>query len=105
MHVQVVNFHLKDMTDGEYAKLCDDFAPTIAAIPGLISKTWLADPASNTYGGVYTWRDRTAMEAYASSDLFRSVLSHPNLADINSTDFSVMYGPTAVTHGMAAIPA
>ena len=33
-------------------------APHFAALPGLRSKVWLADAASGTYGGVYTWADR-----------------------------------------------
>ena len=42
-------------------------------MPGLISKVWLANPATNTYGGVYTWRDRASMEAFARSELFQGI--------------------------------
>lgn len=105
MHIQVVNFLLKGITRREYEAACEELAPAFAAVPGLISKIWLADEHSNTYGGVYTWRDRSAMEAYLKSDLFRSVATHPNLADMTSRDFSVLEAPTKVTaaaHPVAA---
>ena len=102
MHVQIVRFHLEDMTEAEYAKTCDELAPAFAAVPGLESKVWLADASTGTYGGVYLWRDRAAMESYAKSDLCEAVMNHPNLADISSIDFAVMAAPTRVTRGWAA---
>ncbi|MGH2351700.1 MAG: YdhR family protein [Chloroflexota bacterium] len=103
MHVQIVSFRLKDLTEAEFRTLCDQLAPTWAAVPGLISKVWLANPATNTYGGVYTWRDRQAMEQYTRSELFAGLAVHPNLADLASTDFGVLEGPTRVTHGLAGL--
>jgi hypothetical protein len=64
------------------------------------AKVWLADSATNTYGGVYIWEDRPAMENYARSDLFKTVLSHPNFTAISSRDFDVLEQPTAVTRGL-----
>ena len=92
MHIQLVNFQLKDMSEAGYCKLCDDLASTFANVPGLVSKVWLSDPATNTYGGIYSWRDRAAMEAYFKSDLCKGVMSSPNLVNITSRDFSVMEG-------------
>ena len=46
MHVQIINFQLKDMSDSEYRKVCDDLAPAFAAVPGLVAKVWLASPAT-----------------------------------------------------------
>ena len=103
MHVQIVNFNLQDLSDADYRKACDGLAPVFADVPGLVSKTWLADEATNTYGGIYTWVDRAAMEAFASSDLFKSVAANPNFANITSRDFAVLAGPTAITQ--ARIPA
>jgi heme-degrading monooxygenase HmoA len=100
MHIQVVNFNLKNMGEGEFRKMCDELAPAFANIPGLISKVWLADPATNTYGGVYSWRDRGAWEAFSKSELFQAVGAHPNLTNISSRDFAVLEGPTRVTHGL-----
>jgi len=99
MHVQIINFHLKGMSPSEYGQLCDQLAPTFAELPGLVGKYWLADEGANTFGGVYLWEDRKAMESFTKTDLFRSVATHPKLADIASRDFSVMEAPTRVTRG------
>ena len=103
MHVQIVNFHLKDLTDADYRSACGGWAPAFAAVPGLVSKVWLADAATNTYGGIYTWVDRAAMTAFADSDLFQAVVANPNLANITSRDFPILEGPGVVT--AARVPA
>ena len=103
MHIQIVNFHLKDMTEAAYAELCDRVAPAFVEMPGLISKVWLADSESNTFGGVYTWESREAMEAFTQSDLFRTVATHPNLDGITSKSFNVLAGPTKLTRGMPSV--
>lgn len=100
MHIQIVNFNLRNTTPAEFETLCRDLAPQFAALPGLISKVWLADPASNTFGGVYTWQDRAAYEAYTRSELYKSVASHPNLSNVVSQSFDVLEEPTRQTHGL-----
>jgi quinol monooxygenase YgiN len=99
MHIQIVNFKLNNIKQADYEKLCRDLAPQFAAMPGLISKVWLADPATNTYGGVYTWKDRAAYEAYTRSDLFKGVGSNPNLTNVTSRSFDVLEDPTRQTRG------
>ena len=105
MHIMVVNFQLKGITEGEFRKLCDEVAPAFASVPGLASKVWLADAATNTYGGIYTWRNRQTMEAFMKSELFQEVGRNPNLAGITVRDFGVLEGPTRVTHGLATVAA
>src|SRR5215216_7471539 len=102
MYMQVLNFHLKGMSEAEFRTLCDQLAPQLAAAPGLISKVWLANEATNTYGGVYTWESREAMERFTESELFRGIASHPNFEGIASTDFGVLEGPTRVSRGIPA---
>lgn len=99
MHVQIINFRLKGVSEADYAGLCDNLAPSFAAVPGLVRKVWLANSETGTYGGVYVWRDKQAMEDYAKTELFNSVATHPNLVDITSTDFGVLPAPTRVTKG------
>jgi hypothetical protein len=100
MHVQIVNFQLTGIDHAGFQTLCEQLAPAFADVPGMVYKVWLSSPETNTYGGVYAWRDRAAMEAYARGDLFKAVLSHPNFANLTSRDFGVLDGPTAVTHGL-----
>ena len=74
-------------------------APAFAGLPGLVSKTWLADGETNTYGGVYVWRDREAMEAYKETDIYKGIGANPNFVNITAKDFAVMEAPTRVTRG------
>ena len=105
MIIQVVNFNLKDLSDADYRSACDGFAPELARVPGLVSKVWLADAASNTYGGVYTWVDRQSLEAFARSDFFAAFASNPSFANITSSVFDTLPGPSAVTRGSIPVAA
>ena len=100
MHIQVSNFNLEGINRAEYEAVCDELAGAFAALPGLISKHWLADEENNTYGGVYIWETRDAYEAYLNSELFAGVVANPTLVNIVSTDFDVIEGPTRVTRGL-----
>jgi hypothetical protein len=105
MHIQVVNFHLSGLTEADYRAKCDEIAPAFGEVPGLISKVWLASRSTNTYGGVYTWASREAMEEFSRSELFGAVAANENLADITSVDFDVLEDPTSVTRGLTAVRA
>ena len=94
MHVQIVTFSLKEISDADYRGVCDQLADVVARMPGLVSKVWLADEAANIYGGVYTWVDRAAMEAYLRSDFFAAFAANPNFANVTSSDFDVLEGPS-----------
>jgi hypothetical protein len=105
VHIQVINFHLNNLSETGYRALCDEVAPAFAEVPGLISKVWLANGITNTYGGIYAWASREAMEEFSKSELFSAVATNPNLADITSVDFDVLEDPTSVTRGLAGVPA
>jgi heme-degrading monooxygenase HmoA len=105
MYMQVVTFHLKDLPEDAFRQACEDVAPAIAEVPGLISKVFLANATTNTYGGVYTWRDRGAMEAFKSSEIFRGVESNPSLLDVRSEEFGVFEEATRLAKGLATAAA
>lgn len=102
MHVQIVTLNLKDTTEAEYLALSENLAPTFAAMPGLLTKVWLADQATNTYGGVYLWKDRAAMESYMAGDIVAGLAANPHVANITSKDYGVLDGPTRVTSRLKA---
>jgi hypothetical protein len=103
MHIQIVSLAIEGITNDEWAKMADELAPAFAGVPGLISKVWLVNPETNSCcGGLYTWKDRQAMENYAESDLFNAVLAHPNVTNVSSIDYTFMEGPTRVTRGLVA---
>jgi hypothetical protein len=99
MHVQIVNFNLKDMTDAEFRSMANEVASAFASVPGLLSKIWLADAGKNTYGGVYIWQDAAAMRTYLASGLGKGVVGNPHFANLTSRDFEVLGGPTASSGG------
>ena len=100
MHIQIVNFNLRDMSEEDYVNACDQiFAPAFTGVEGLLSKIWLRNSAENTYGGVYTWRNKQAMEAFQQTPLFQSALTNPALANLTSRDFSVLENATRLTRG------
>jgi hypothetical protein len=103
--IQIVTFTLSGMSDDDYRRVCDGLAPELARVPGLISKAWLADASANAYGGVYTWVDRQAMEAFARTDTVQAFLSNPSFADITSRTFGVLEGPSEVTRATHAVAA
>jgi len=103
VHIQVINFHLNGLSEAEYLMLCDEVAPAFGEVPGLVSKVWLANRSTNTYGGVYTWASREAMEEFSKSDLFSAVATNRNLADITSVDFDVLEDLTGSTRGFAEV--
>jgi heme-degrading monooxygenase HmoA len=103
MHVQILNFQLKDVSEADYTALANEIAPAFAAVPGLLGKVWLANSATGTYGGVYLWRDRAAMQDFSQTELFTTVATHPNLSGITATDFAVMEDATEVTHGIIGL--
>ena len=103
MHIAILTFQLKNLTAEQFRTQCDELAPRLADTPGLLSKVWLADATANTYGGVYTWRDRAAFQAFAHSDFAKSLTQNPNLANAALRDFEVLEGPTRVTRGALPI--
>lgn len=102
MHIQIVNFNLKNLGHDAYADFSTAIAPQFAKVPGLIAKTWLSDRDANTYGGVYLWATEAAMRDFAGSELFESVATNPSLANLTSRDFSVLETPSRVTNGLGS---
>ena len=101
MHAQIITYQLKDISEAEYLdKMVQTDAPLLATIPGLVSKVWLSDPATNTYGGFYLWQSCQAMENFNNSDLLKAVAARPYLANITSKDYVVSENPTRITRGI-----
>ncbi|HSJ45567.1 MAG TPA: YdhR family protein [Euzebyales bacterium] len=97
MNVLIVTFRLDGMSAAEYAQACEEVAPLFTAVPGLVAKVWLADPASNAYGGVYLFTNSDAVAAYLASDLFHRLADTPGLGDVTVDDFGVLERPTSLT--------
>jgi hypothetical protein len=99
MHISVFEYRIRDIDDAAWSRACDELAPAFAAVPGLVSKVWLHGKGA-IRGGVYLWTDKAAYEAFLSSDMGRTVGSHPNIADLTMKDYAVDEAPTRVTRGV-----
>jgi Putative mono-oxygenase ydhR len=105
MNILVVNFNLKDISEEEYRGLVEPIAPAFAGLPGLVSKTWLANAETNTYGGVYVWSDRGAMEAYKETEIYKGLQANSHFENVTATDFAIVEGATRVTRGHVEVAA
>ena len=104
MYVQIVEFELQGVGRGDYEAFCERLAPSFAQLPGLVAKVWIIDAEANRAGGVYTWVDRGACEAYLAGELFAAARAEPTLANLLSRQFDVLERPTDITRGLA-VPA
>jgi len=101
MQILIVNFNLDGLSEEDFARGSDEVAPAFAAVPGLVSKVWLADRAEGIFGGVYTFESAEALDDYLQSDLWAAVGATPGLVNISVRRFGVLEGPTRVTRGLA----
>jgi len=72
-------------------------APVFAELDGLLTKIWINDPDSSTYGGIYLFRDRTALDAYLESDVFASILAEPSFEGTSWRRYQILDELTART--------
>ena len=88
MHILIINFQLNGINRDQYEAVCNEVAEAFAAVPGLVSKKWLANEEDNTYGGVYLFENRQAMLDYQASELFRGFFDgFPSFFAVSSTVF------------------
>jgi hypothetical protein len=64
MHIQIVTYRVEGVSDDDFVEANREFAAAMAAVPGLLAKVWLKEPAGDGYGGLYLWRDREAYETF-----------------------------------------
>jgi hypothetical protein len=103
MHVQIVTFGLKEISDSEYQEACRGETSTFAALPGLLSKIWLKNAEANVYGAVYLWRDRESCQRYVEGEIFASIGSDPSLKGVAWQEFEVIEELTRATQPGLAI--
>jgi Putative mono-oxygenase ydhR len=96
-HIQIVTFQLAGLEPGAYRAHAEAAAPAFTQIPGLRAKAWLANPYTNTYGGLYAWESREAMEGYIRGPIFGALLTNPAMAEVTTRDFGVLEEPTEIT--------
>ena len=103
MDVLLVTFRLPGMNEPDYRRLAQVVAPRIAATPGLLSKTWLSDQASNRYGGLVLFEDRQALDAYLASETIRELRADPRLTEFSATRFDTLAEASQMTRGLLPV--
>jgi hypothetical protein len=73
-------------------------APEIAAVPGLLSKTWIQD--GDLLGGIYTFRDQASVDAYAAGPIVTAMMRDPTLSEFRLEQYDVLEKLSAITHGV-----
>jgi hypothetical protein len=101
MDILIVTFRLVGLDDATYRAHAEALAPRFLGVPGLLAKTWLADPATNTYGGVYAFADRASLEAYLASDIVSGMLANPHFEAIELRAFGTVEAATRITNAAA----
>ncbi|MDG1268539.1 MAG: YdhR family protein [Candidatus Marinimicrobia bacterium] len=96
MNILVINFSLDGISHEDYLNIANELAPVFKEVPGLCSKAWLCDQESNVYGGIYTFENQKALDAYCAGELFASVGSNPNFTNISVKSFGTLEGPTKI---------
>lgn len=99
MHALFVTYALRDADPAQHAELCEQLAPAVAAVPGLLAKTWLTNAETGRFGAFYVFVSRAAFERYVASELFDMLLSPASVHEVTANDFSVADIPTALTRG------
>jgi|TARA_B110000046_G_scaffold185881_1_gene230107 hypothetical protein len=91
MQVLTVNYELSEMSLEAHAQLGSDvvgnFAP--GKISGLIGKTFIGNLEKGVFGGVYYFTDKASVDAYLASDLWKGIVSHPNLVNFKNDIYSI----------------
>jgi hypothetical protein len=77
LHILVINFNA-DATPEQFDALVQQDAPIFAEIDGLAHKHFIFNHQEKTYGGVYMFETKAALEAYMAGDIYKSVLENPD---------------------------
>ena len=101
MHYAQIFRYTLDMQASEYQpKFVDPYARAIAAFPGLVRKTWMADFEANAFASVYIWNSKDAMDAFMASNAIKAVAQEPYLKDLVVTALPIVEDASRITRGL-----
>jgi len=99
MDFLIVNFKFEGAAREAWEQRATELAPRFAAMPDLLSKVWLADVESDTYGAAYLWRDRASLDAYLAGAAFAALPEIPGVHSIETRTFAALDTPTLISGG------
>jgi hypothetical protein len=89
MHALFVTYALNGNTPCEQAELYEALAPAFAAVPGLVSRTPLANPAAGRYGAFYVFETKGAFNRFVAGELYAATDGSPQFVNPTASDFSI----------------
>lgn len=98
-YAQIFRYVLTLNEDEYQERWMKPYAEAIAAVPGLIRKTWMADFETGTFASVYIWQDKASMDAFMASPAIAKVAAEPFLKDLTITVLPVHEEASAITRG------
>lgn len=101
MYVHIVTYNLSGVREEDYIDIAHQVAPQFSAIGGLHAKVWLRNSEKNSYGAVYFWEDRQAMERFEASELFEG--TYQGFANVVSEGYEIYEHLTRATQPMLDI--
>ena len=92
--VLIVNYQIENMTIDEHAELGSAVAPSFTSqnVTGLTGKSFVNDASRDVYGGVYYFSDSESVDLFLESDLWKGVVTHPNLVNFKTDIFKTFAG-------------
>jgi hypothetical protein len=86
-----------DLPKSEYDALCEQAAPAIANVDGLVWKIFLIDENHRTAGGQYLFASRETAEAYLRGPIVAGLRAHPAIRSVTTALFDIQESPSAKT--------
>jgi quinol monooxygenase YgiN len=82
----------------EFESMATQLAPAFKDVPGCIWKIWLIDAEKKEAGAVYLFKDEASLQAFKSSPLVASVLSHPALSNFDLKERDILTDISILTN-------
>lgn len=92
-----LNFKVK-VSGREYQAAVAPLADEFAAVPGLRWKIWYEkNDKEAEAGGIYLFDDQASLDEFLTTDLVKTVMSHPALSDFTAKQFNVLERESTIT--------
>ena len=100
MYTRIVTFRLNGPTGDEYRQHAAAIADAFAAWDGLVAKLWIAEPGSETYGGIYVFASKDHADRSRQTPEFTGLVVNPGFTDLAINEYEVLDDLTARTGGV-----
>lgn len=89
MHALIATYRLDGIAAAEHAELCEQLGPSLSAVPGLVSLTWLENVATGRHAALYVFATKPDFDAFVASELYGLLNSQPCIAELAASDYAV----------------